>query len=474
MSSSYGISTQSQIEQLLTYYRYLEEEPVRRLEAQKSDFEDKTSIYDELKSKLKKLSSLALDFTGVGALSKFQDKEVTYGTEGIVEFEVSNAAQASSYSLKVNQLAKHDTVISDQITLENEDLRATLGTGTHDFDITVGTGSAVNIIIDVDDDDTNEDIMDKIISAINNESGLEVRASMVKDTDTTGRINITAEETGVDYDLTIADGSTALATTLGFDTSAQASGTSGGYLYVASELNAQFEMNGITIERSTNTLDDVINGVTINLLNEQDAADSPASINITNDTDAVRENINEFISTFNEIVDYITEKTKINTSTYSRGPLTGDLIAQKVRTELRSLISDEVTSAESGDISYLFQAGISFNSNGKLEISDSDLLTEKLENELNAVENLFNSSDGVASRIEEWLDGFLGSEGSIASKKESLSSQIRYIDQRIDSLNKGIERKMEYYANQFTTLQNSLYVAQSQLSYMTQLSSYIY
>ena len=472
MSTSALYST-SQIEQLLTYYRYLEEEPVRRLEAQKKDFEEKSSIYDELKSKLKKLSSTALDFTGVGALSKFQNKNVTYGTEGVVEFEVGNAAQASNYSIKVNQLAKYDTVISDQITLENEDMRTTLGEGTHDFNITVGTGAPVNINIDVDSDDTNEDIMDKIISAINNESGLDVKASLVKDTDTTGRININAEETGTDYDLTIANGSTSLASILGFTTSAQASGTSGGYLYEATELNAQFVMNGISIERSNNTLDDVIQGVTIKLLNAQAAEDNPVSIGITHDTDAVEENLNEFIKNYNAIIDYIAEKTKIDTSAYTRGPLTGDLITQKVRTELRSLVSNEITSTESGDISFLFQAGISFDSNGKLEISDSDLLTEKLENELSAVETLFNSSDGIATRIESWLDDFLGSDGSIQAKKESLSSQIRYIDQRIDSLNKSIDQKIEYYADEFTQLQSLAFTAQNQLNYMTQLSYYM-
>ncbi len=472
MYSAGGISTQSQIDQLLAYYRYIEEEPIRRLEAQKSDLDDKASIYDELKTKLKSLSSKSLDFSGVGALSPFQEKEVTYGTEGVVEFEVTKAALPANYSIKVNQLAKYDTVISDQITLEDEDLKSTIGEGTHSFTIGVGSDTPVSVGIEIDSDDTNEDIMNKIIEAINDSTDLDVKASLVKDTDTTGRINITSEETGSDFRLTIADDSSTLASTLGFDTDTQASGTSGGYLYLESELNAQFEMNGISIERSSNTLDDVIKGVTIKLLNEQSATDSPVSIGITNDTDKVRENINDFISTFNEIVDYLAEKTKIDTSTYTRGPLTGDLIAQQVKSKLRELITNEVTSAVSGDISFLFEAGISFDDDGKLEVSDSDLLTEKLENDLTAVENLFNSSDGVATRIESWLDDYLGADGSLAVKKESISSQIRYIDLRIDSLNKSIDQKMEYYSQQFIQLQNATYSAQAQLSSISQLSFY--
>jgi flagellar hook-associated protein 2 len=472
MYSAGGISTTSQIEQLLVYYRYLEEEPVRRYESQKSGLEDKSSIYDELKTKLKSFGSKALDFTGVGSLSPFQNKNVTYGSEGIVEFEVSNSAQASNYSIKVNQLAKYDTVISDQITLENEDLRSTLGTGSHSFDLTVGSDSAISIDIDIESDDTNEDIMNKIISSINDESDLDVKASLVKDTDTTGRLNITTEETGADFRLTIADSSSTIVSAFGIDTSVQASGASGGYLYLASELNAQFVMNGISIERSLNTLDDVIEGVTIKLLSSQDVADSPASVSITQDTEAVRSNIDEFIKSFNEIIDYIDEKTKIDTATYTRGPLTGDTIAQKAKTQLREYLTEEVTSVGAGDPSFLFQIGISFNSDGKLEVSDSDELTEALENNLSSVEALFNGTSGVATKIEDWLDDFLGADGSIVAKKESLSSQIRYLDQRIDSLDKAIEQKMEYYTNQFTQLQGAMYMAQSQLSYMSQLSSY--
>lgn len=472
MSSIGGISYQSQIDQLLEYYRYLEEEPIRKLEDQKSNLNSKLDIYNSLNTKLSSFKTTISDFTGIGSLSPFQEKKVEYSIENVVQFDVTRAAQPSNYSIKVNQLAKYDTVISDQIILGNTDLASTLGTGTHSFTISYGTNSA-DISITIDTGDTNEDIMNKIVDAINNQSNFDVKASLIKDTDTTGRINITSTQTGSDYRLTITDGSTNLAATLGLDTGVKATGTSGGYLYDLSELDAQFTLNGVSITRSSNVLDDVISGVTITLVNTQASTDSPVSVSISNDVEKVKENIQEIIDKFNEVINYINDKSKINTSDYTRGPLVGDLISQKIRTKLRELFTSQVTTASSNGPSYLFEIGITFTTDGKLEISDSDKLDQALQNNLSGVETLFNSSDGIATRIKSWLEDFLSTDGSIATKKESLNSQIRYIDLRIDSIQKNIDKKMEYYAKQFSELQSAMAAAQAQLANMTQMYSII-
>jgi flagellar hook-associated protein 2 len=473
MASIGGISYQSQIDQLMQYYRYLEEEPIRRLEDQKSTLNSKLDIYNSLSTKLSSFKTVITDFTGVGSLSPLQEKTVEYSIENIVSVEANRSAQPSNYAIKVNQLAKYDTVISDQITLSDTTLASSLGAGTHSFTIGYGTTSKT-ISITVDAADTNEDIMNKIIDEINNQSNFEVTASLVNDTDTTGRINITATQTGSDHRLTITDGTTNLASSLGLDTSVKASGTSGGYLYDLTELDAQFDLNGISITRSSNVLDDVISGATLTLVNTQAASDAPVSVTISNDTTKVRENIQNLIDKFNAVIDYINSKSKIDTTNYSRGPLVGDIIAQKVKTKLRELFTSEVTTASSNGPSYLFEIGITFNRDGKLEISDSDKLDQALENNLSGVETLFHSSDGIATRIKSWLDDYLGSDGSIASKKESLNSQIRYIDHRIDSLQKSIDKKMDYYLKQFSELQSAMAAAQTQLANMTQINTLLY
>lgn len=473
MASIGGTSFQSQIDQLMSYYRYIEEEPIRRLEDQKDSLDDKLSIYNSLKTKLNSFKYAIDDFKGIGSLSPFQEKSVEYSLENIVKMEVTKGAQPSNYSIKVNQLAKFDTVISDQINLSDTTLESTLGTGDHTFTIAYGT-TTQDITITVNAGDTNEDIMNSIIDAINNVSDFDVKASLIKDTDSTGRININSTETGSDYRLTITDGATSLASTLGLDTSVKASGNNGGYLYDLNELDAQFELNGISITRSSNVLDDVVSGATITLLNTQAASDSPVSVSVTNNIDKVKENIQEVINKYNDVISYINEKSKINTSNYSRGPLVGDLIAQKIKTKIRELFTSQVSTASADGPDYLFEIGITFSRDGKLEISDSDKLTEALENNLSGVETLFNSSDGIANRIYDWVSDFTSAEGSIASKRDSLESQIRYIDLRIDSLEKNINKKMDYYLQQFTELQSAMAAAQAQLTSMTNLTALYY
>lgn len=473
MASISGTSFQSQIDQLMEYYRYLEEAPIRRLESQKSTINSRLDIYSKLADKVRSLKTKIDEFRGIGSLSPFEEKTVELSQENIVKVTAGRAANPGNYSIKVQQLAKYDTVISNQITLSDTSLSATLGAGTHSFTIASGTSSS-EVSINIEEGDTNEQVMEKIVDAIKNLSDGNIQAGIIRDTDNTGRISINAKNTGADYRISVTDGSSGLAALVGLDTSVKASGGSGGYLYETSELNAIFELNGMTITRSSNVLDDVIAGATLTLINTQSDTDAPVSVSVSNDVSKVKSNLQELITKFNDVIDYINSNSKIDTTKYTRGPLVGDLVARKLKSQLRELFTSAVSTAGTNGPDYLYEIGITFDQNGKLTISDSDKLDEALENNLAGVERLFTSEDGIATRVYEWLDDFTSSEGALATKKESYESQIRYLDLRIKSIQKNIDTKLKYYLEQFTALQSAMAKAQSQLNNMIQMVQIYY
>ena len=104
MASIGGISYQSQIDQLMQYYRYLEEEPIRRLEDQKSTLNSKLDIYNSLSTKLSSFKTVITDFTGVGSLSPLQEKTVEYSIENMIRlFQIRLLSRIPPWHLRLEQ-----------------------------------------------------------------------------------------------------------------------------------------------------------------------------------------------------------------------------------------------------------------------------------------------------------------------------------------------------------------------------------
>ncbi len=453
------------IESLLANYRVLEERPIRDLESRRDRIDHRMSLLNDLKTKLRSLKSLADEFSSTSTTSVFSKKAVTVSDSTYLTVTATSTAVVTSHTMFVQQLAKADKVVSNQYTLSGTDISSSLGAGTYTFEVTVN-GTTTSVSVDIAAGDDNETVLNNIVEAVNNSSDIGIRASVLHDSGTTGRLVFTSTETGADYEMSLSDTSGSLLSTIGMNDSVAMSGTSGGYLYDSSELNAVVIVDGVTIQSSSNTIEDALEGLTINLLKAHQSGDEPETVNVANDVEGIKSKIQDFINAYNEVIDFIKTNTSVNTTTYERSALSGDFAVTNLKMQLRSELSTPVTGLNSGVATILAEIGITTDRDGKLSISDSDTLEEYLEGKLDEVEDLFASSDGYANRLLNLLDDYTDGDGIIEKRKDVLQAQINQINSRIDRMEEMVDKKIENYRIQFGKLQAAYSMYSSQFSYM--------
>jgi len=436
------------IDILMASYRRLEEEPIRKLEGRKSNINNRIGLFGDLKGKLSSLKSIVKELGYSGTTSIFGAKAATSSDESVATVTASSTAVATSHTLSVTQLAKADKVISNQLSLTGTDVAA----GTHTFDITVnGTTKSVSVTIASGDD--NQTALGKIVSAVNNTTGAGVKASVIKDSSTTNRLVFTSDKTGATFEMTLSDTSGTLLSGIGLSDSTASSGTSGGYVYATSALNATATVDGVSVQSDSNTLEDVIAGLTINLKKTQQAGDLAVTIKTENDVESIKGKLDGFIKAYNEVIDFIKTNTAVNTTTFQRSAFSGDFSVSNFRLQLRSKIGEAVTGLPVGDPTLLSSLGIETGRDGKLSITKSETLEDKIRDNLNQVEQIFNSTNGIASKLQTLVETMTGGEGILQKRRDVLQNQVKSINQRIDRKHTAVDKRLDYFREQFAQLQ---------------------
>jgi len=274
--------------------------------------------------------------------------------------------------------------------------------------------------------------------------------------------------------------------------------------------NAQFTINGLSTERTSNTFD--ISGVTFTLKDKLLEGEPPISINISNDTDKVVENIVKFVNSYNELIANI--QTKVNETKYrdydpltdeereslsetqqekwdemaKSGLLKGDStlssLLSKMRNDFYSPVSNSSITTKYNQLSNL---GITTSSNyldgGKL-IIDEDKLRAAIEEDPSSVEKLFTSSGttsgekGILTRLYDSvttaMDNIKTKAGSSNSTNSTftLGRNLNSIEDQIERFEDRLQQIEDRYWAQFTAMEKAIQQSNSQMSYMMQQFSY--
>lgn len=120
--------------------------------------------------------------------------------------------------------------------------------------------------------------------------------------------------------------------------------------------DAVIEVGNLTISKSTNTVTDVIQGVTLNLL--QADVDSTIDVKIATDSSGVKSLIEEFLASYNGVVSFLNDQLSFDSQFDSSGkPLLGDTTTILINRQLQNLITSIVPGASSG-LNSLAQLGV--------------------------------------------------------------------------------------------------------------------
>jgi flagellar hook-associated protein 2 len=250
---------------------------------------------------------------------------------------------------------------------------------------------------------------------------------------------------------------------------------------------------GVLLSSSSNTLDSVISGVTIDL---KSASEDPVTINITRDTEAIETKIGSFVDAFNNVLTRISTQTRFVEETGQRGPLLGDGTTIALKNALFNTVFNE-NQGFSETFESLVEVGLTVGTGGKMEF-DQEKFREALEQDPDAVEALFarreidsdgNTIDlgdgitgtdpnantvyselGVIPQIEEFVNSYISSiDGVLTRKNRSLDDQIKLQRDRIESMNKSLQTKRLKLQSQFIAMEKAIAQLQSQQSALSSI-----
>ena len=315
---------------------------------------------------------------------------------------------------------------------------------------------------------TDTDTLDTVISRINS-STANVNAFYDTSLD---KILIKSKGAGSTDTITVSDVSGNLMNVLKLDTAVVTSGT-----------DAKFTINSASasdeITKSANTF--TINGINYTLNNTNVTAYTDTTyttITIKQDTSTLQSKITSFLDKFNAVTQHIKDKSGLDPLAKSRGVFTGNATFTSLRDKLFQKLTEQVTGLTSGDPDYLNKIGITFNSSLKASLSDTSKFNNAISSNSKAVENLFDSTNGIANKIISLIKPFAESSststGSIIDEtKNAISKRITGIDTSIARMESRLKLKENQYRKQLYIMQDMLNTAVSQGNQITSFLSYL-
>jgi flagellar hook-associated protein 2 len=391
-----GLDTNSIVSQLMQ----LERTPLNQVQSRRSSFQARNEAWNQISGRLSGLRDKVRSLDDASDWRAFSKVSTT--NEAAVGVAVSGDPAASNLSFTVDRLAASQQVATNSALASGTDL---VGTGT--FSLTIG-GTQHDVTTDAST--TLSDLAASI-----NALDAGVTASVV--TVDTGDVELflSADESGDGGAFTVSAGQTALGT---FGITQQGQDAR---LVFGSGAGA------ITIERSSNTITDVLEGVTLEL---KQTTTVPVTVSVGRDVEAAVTKIRDMVNDLNSALSFIETRTAAaREGGTAGGVLSSDSSARGLKLGLRSAISG-IVSGLTGDYTNAASVGISLSRTGTVTL-DETKLREALQADFSGVQSLFaltttatDSRVSVARVASTDLDGTHAVQITAGATRASVTGSV--------------------------------------------------
>jgi flagellar hook-associated protein 2 len=414
-----------------------------RIEAKIAKSEAKITGYSAVKYAL---STLKTAFGKLNDASDFSSIKATNTQPAAFGVTASSTAEAGSYSIAVLDTAKAQRTASSSFASRSTTLN---GGVAFQLNLTIGA-------VPADPIDVTTTTPAGMVSAING-AKLGVTAQLIN--------------TGSGHQIVLT-GDTGVANTFSMTTSGTNPTDPVSTITFSQSLqtatDASFTVNGLPVTRSTNTVNDVIDGVTLELFAKTavDSVNAPvaARLDLNRDTAGIKDNIKGLVTAYNDFE----ETLKILGDRDSEveefgGALAGESLLQSVRTQVRNLITD-TSSTPGTTIQAARDVGLSIDRFGKLTLDEAKLDTA-LQDNFGEVSTMFSAGTnnqsiyspapaGLAGGAINSIEKMLLSTGLIDTQSKSATTQIAKYKDEMTVLEERMEKLMTRYMSQFSVMES--------------------
>lgn len=428
MSSISNIISQSgQFEDIVQQLVQLESQKKVQFQTTVRDQNRVNSDLGKISSRITTLENMINEYS-LSTNNTFTPVKSTSSDDTVVNItSASNLDDPDEFSLTVSRLATRDNLLSASYTATGNNLDS-----NGSVDITVD-GTTHTISITPTSGDSNTTVLTSLKTSIETAFGDTLQVNVFDLDSTNVQLSVRSSDTGEAKRVQIANTSGSLATV--FDNATRPVATN--------ELDAAFTMNGVSFQRSSNTVSDTISGLTFEL---KDISATAVTLKLERDTTTARNNFDDFVKAYNDLNSDIRNKTFINGETGARGPLRELRSIRELSSQLRQLVIGDATS---GTITNLSELGISFDNSGKMTLEDSDALETILANTPDDLNTFFSTSSSPIQSIYTHLQGYTSTDGIIDTLEDGVSDKI-------DLLNKKI-KKEEVYLSDYEEKQRDIF-----------------
>ena len=388
------------------------------------------------------VSTLKTSYADVANETAMLKRTVTAAGSGSVTANVEAGVAEQTVRLSVSQLAQVDSYQSkgfksrsDTLTGISSDQSLTLSVGDKSVDIKVGASTTLEDIINQINDGAGDAIKASIVNT-GGENGYKIilqskesgEKNQIKfsvagnDPDALKGAKDVLEKLGFKTNQTeITDDKGAIT---GYNLAIDTADTSAGGKQLQKAQDAKFNFNGIDITRSSNSVDDLIVGVTFNLNNVDEKNSTTGAlkesvITIGKDTDAVVKSLKSMVTAYNDLISNISTATSYDRENGVAGTLNGMSEITGIKRKLQNLFESSNSDGKS-----LQNFGFSFTEKGVLSVDESKL-KDTISKDYEGFKSFFTNSTEYKNA------GVFGTE-KINTKLDDISGKLKINGKEIE------------------------------------------
>ena len=422
-----------------------------------------SSLLTKLQSTAKKLDGEAFNTLTVSKNSAF------------TATATSNAS-ADTHAVSVQQLAVAHKLRTDPF--DSADSQLGSGTaGTRTLIIKQGDGSQVKVTLREDQTSLNQ--IAKAINTQNSAQGGNITASVQRDGKGTYQLMLSSRKTGTGGEMSVSvendEKLAGILDTSNGGKSADGSGNSSDKMTVVSVAqDAKLTVDGIAYTRTSNNINDIITGVTLNL-NATSKGGDTEQLTLTVDSSAIKTSLQDFVKQYNALLTETSANSKFvassgdsDTSTEKSGVLMGNSTLRGLVNDFRAAVNDSYGGAKGGSLSAL---GITIDSQTGQMTLDESKLDKAIADDPDTIGRIFKGSgtdSGLASTLNDIATKYVGdtttkTDGIIKSVTKDLNTQIQNAATQITKTQAMIDTKIELLRSQYANA-DALYNQMNNLS----------
>jgi flagellar hook-associated protein 2 len=378
---SANLDVQGIVSQLIT----LDQRPIVALNTKEAAYQTKISAYGNISGALSSFQTTVQDLSKI---EKFQSLKATSSDASIVGVSAAGKAELGNHTMIISSLAQNQKLATQGQLIDTASIgsgepsklviefgsisggKLDSSSGKYSGATFTSNGQGSKTLTIDSSNNTLQGIRDSI-----NKAKIGINASIVNDgSGTPYTLTLSSSNIGSSNSIKIAvTGDESINSLLSHDPSNKQNLTQ----TVAAQ-NAAFTVDGVSVSKASNTVSDVIPGVTLELLK---TTTTPATFTITRDPSGITSSIQNFVKGFNELNKSLQELTAYNPATKQGAVLQGDSTVRLLQSQIRAVLNTSIGNT-GGAYNNLSQIGVSLQKDGTMALD-----TSKLNNAINSYPN---------------------------------------------------------------------------------------